>query len=392
METKKKDFKRIFVILMMLQIVLYFLNNDMYLQVSGMFIFLFFAILVGLGWILLNIWQRPVNVYQTVSLLLFVCLLISAIANPSVIEKGYILSYVFLICMVFIFSSLDLDQEDFDKISNAYILLGLIISLLIIIVHKRFYADESNRITIQIGSSPLIDPNYLGACLVGPCFLSMQKAMEGRKKYRLAYWGISIVVLIGIFMTGSRGALLAFGVGIVIIFCKKFFKQFTFKKFCILAIQPGAIFVLAVTFIPQAYLARMFDISSWMDSSNIRRLSLWENAIDHILKKPLFGYGLGSPVNTIDHAAHNTYLEFFVQFGAIGGILFVTLLGLLVLRKGNVFMKAIILSTMVWSIFIAAEATMFLWLNISLCIAYDNMKKGCYDEKNSQRDCASLQR
>ena len=375
-----------------LQMLSYFLNSDMYLQVSGMFIFLFLAILSGMGWVLLHVWRSPINAYQTISLLFGVCIVLSIIANPTAIESGYLFSYFLLICMLFVFSSLKLDKRDFNKLSGAYIVLGMIISLLIIVVRKRFYADEANRITIQIGGNPLIDPNYLGACLVGPSFLSLQHMFEGNcRKIKIAGLVATAVILIGIFMTGSRGALLAWAGGVFVVICKKFFKHFTIKKFALLGLVVIAGGVAALFIIPQEYLTRMFDISSWMDPSNVRRLALWDNAVKHILKNPWLGYGLGSPVKTIGHAAHNTYLELFVQFGAVGGVLFIVLLCMLLFRKGDIFMKAIVLSTMIWSVFIAAEATMFLWLNISLCIAYNNLKKGSSDEKDCQHNCSGLQ-
>ena len=119
----------------------------------------------------------------------------------------------------------------------------------------------------------------------------------------------------------------------------------------------------------------MFDINTWIDASNLRRFELWKNALSMIFKRPLFGYGLGNTVATIGNAAHNSYLELCAHFGLVGGITIMVLFGRLIFKKGNVFMRALILSTAVWAIFISAEATMFLWLNVSLCILSERIEK-----------------
>ena len=377
MKTKKPILLHLFVACMMLQLIAYFLNSDMYFQLSGMFIFLFGAILVGLLWVFFYVWRKPVNFYQCAVVLLLVCMLISTIANYEVVESGYLLSYMFLICMTFLFASMDLDEQDLKRIGGAYVALAVIISLLIIVVHKRFYAEESNRITIQIGSNPLIDPNYLGACLVGPSFLSMKWAMEERKKLR--YWILTAILLVGIFMTGSRGALLAWGGGVAVVFCKLFFHHLTPKKFGLLILGGIAALVAVLRFIPAAYVERMLDPGNWMDASNMRRFALWKNAIEKILERPILGHGLGNTATVIGAAAHNTYLELCVHLGLVGGLLFLAVMMLVFFRKNNIFAKAILFSTAIWAVFISAEVTMYLWLNLSLCIAYHRleMRKSC---------------
>lgn len=369
----------LFVAFMCLQIISYFLNSDRYFQLPGMYVFLFCALAVGFLWTVLNIWKKPIRFYQTLILVILVCMVISAVINSSALESGYLLSYLFLMFMTFLFCSMSFEEADLKKISTAYVILGAVISLLIIVFHKRFYADESNRITIQIGSNPLIDPNYLGACLVGPSFLSLKAAMSDRK-WRKLNWIATALIAVGMFMTGSRGAMVAWAVGVFIIACEKFFKNFTRKKLAFLIIVGVLGVIAAFIVIPKAYLERMFDINTWIDASNLRRFELWKNALDMIFKRPFFGYGLGNTVQTIGNAAHNSYLELCAHFGLIGGIALIVLFAKLIFKKGDVFMRALILSTAVWAIFISAEATMFFWLNTSLCILSDRIEK----EKGAQ--------
>ena len=372
MKTKKSFLQKMFVVFMMMQLIAYFLNRDMYFQVSGMFIFLLGAMAAGVLWVFLSIWRKPVNVYQTVCLLMVVCLLVSVLANPSVVEGGYLFSYLLLILMTLLFASMDLEEADLKKIGGAYVALAVIISLLIIVVHKRFYAEESNRITIQIGSNPLIDPNYLGACLVGPSFLSLKWAMEEKKKLR--YWLFTAIILVGIFMTGSRGALLAWAGGVFIVFCKLFFRNVSVKKIGLLCLCGVAGLVAALRVIPMAYVERMLNPATWMDASNMRRFTLWKNAIEKILERPILGHGLGNTATVIGSAAHNTYLELCVHLGLAGGLLFLALMCFVFFRKNNIYAKALLVSTAIWAVFISAEVTMYLWLNLSLCIAFQRLE------------------
>ena len=371
---RKNVWTSLFVAFMTLQIVSYFLNSDQYLQLPGMYIFLFCALAVGFLWTILNIWRKPIRFHQGAVLVILASMAVSAIVNYSVLESGYLLSYLFLMFMTFLFCSMALSEGDLKKIGGAYVILAAIISLLIIVFHKRFYADESNRITIQLGSNPLIDPNYLGACLVGPSFLSLKAAMS-EKKWRKLNWLLTALIVVGMFMTGSRGALVAWAVGVFIIACEKFFKNFSRQKLGFLIIVGALGVVAALVVIPPAYLERMFDINTWIDASNLRRFELWKNALDMIFKRPFFGYGLGNTVETIGNAAHNSYLEFCAHFGLIGGITLIVLFFRLIFKKGNVFMRALALSTAVWAIFISAEATMFFWLNMSLCILSERIER-----------------
>ena len=58
--------------------------------------------------------------------------------------------------------------------------------------------------------------------------------MEEKKKLR--YWLLTAIILVGIFMTGSRGALLAWAGGVFIVFCKLFFKHISVKKIGLLCL------------------------------------------------------------------------------------------------------------------------------------------------------------
>ena len=374
MERKKPILLRFFVAFTVLQIISYFLNSDQYLQLSGMYIFLFGAIAVGAVFCFLKIFKTPLNMYHFVILMLFVCMLISIIANISANERGYVLSYILLIFMTLLFSFLELDEKDLKKIYIAYIILSVVISVLIIVFQKRFYAEESNRLTIQIGENPFIDPNYLGACMVGPAFLSLQMAIEdkGRKLFK---WLITALICVGIFLTGSRGALVALAVGVFVILCPKVLKRLNLKRILIILGVIIAAVIVALSIIPAEYLERMLDINNWMDSSNMRRLALWENAVDMIIKRPLLGYGLGNTATNLGSSAHNTYLEICAHIGMVGGLLFIATLLVLIFKKGNIYMKALAASTATWAIFISSETTLYLWLNISLCIAVDVLEK-----------------
>lgn len=382
---KKSILLKLFIIFTAAQILVYFLNSDRYFQLPGMYIFLLGAVASGFVLFLITVWNKPINMYQIIVFILFACMPISMIANLSSNESGYVISYLLLLLMTLLFSSLELGSSDLKTLYNAYIALGLIISLLIIIVHKRYYAEESNRITIQIGSNPLIDPNYLGACLVAPGILSIKGAMEEKDK-RILRWIAVGIICVGVFMTGSRGALLALAAGIFVIFVSKILKNFSLKTFLILTVAAVAAIIVAICFVPEAYFERMFNIVNWADGSNSKRFMLWKNALDMIIKRPFWGYGIGNTVASIGNAAHNSYLEIGVHLGLPAAILFAVLVFSLIFRKGNIYMRALMLSTAVWAIFIAAEVTFFLWLNISLCIAalnYERRKRNEIDKRCS---------
>lgn len=379
---RKISFSDLFIIFLSLQIILYVFNGDKYYQLPGSYLFLCGALVFGFIAILFS-FKNPhgVNKYQVCSLVFLAITVLSGTINLKSIERGYLLSYILLLMLLFVFSTLKFNSKQLHLLSCAYILFALIISFFVIVFRKSYYTNTNSRLTIQIFSETPIDPNYLGAHMVAPLLLAINYAMTlASKKLSIAFWICSALIFLAIFMTGSRGTWVASGVGIIIVMLPLFktayrniSKRLTKAQLISLIASVCAQLLICVAAIiilfPDSPLARIFDISTWMDGSNMLRFKHWANAVVQTVKRPILGYGLESTVSSIGEAAHNTFLEICVQTGFINLINILFIFGSILFSKASRYIKAICVATFVFSIFISTQVTLALWLNLGICIS-----------------------
>ncbi len=361
-----KACSNLFILFICLETIFYFLNVDKYLQFSGFNILIIISLIFGT---FASLKRCMIVSKEKVAILVFLLsILLSSLINLGNIERGYILSYIIFGIFSFLIFSIKLNDKQIKIIISSYILLAVIISLLILLFRVRYYELNDTRLTIKIGQGPLIDPNYLGCTLVAPLFFSISNFFEKEKKFKYLYLIEFIIILAGIFLTGSRGSILAVVIGMIIVIFKITILNNNASLFLKIFALVLSLIVLIICIIPINTLQRLFAFSSWIDSSNIRRIQLWENALEAIKEKLLIGYGIASTETTIGAAAHNTYLEVWLQLGILG----ITSLLYLIIRplftKNNIFVKSITISTFIFSIFISAEMLFTFWLNIILCL------------------------
>ncbi len=166
--------------------------------------------------------------------------------------------------------------------------------------------------------------------------------LESENKEKIAYFFITILSFIAVFMTKSRGSLVAFIVGV---FFLLLIGSKSFLKFL------RNILIMAVVGIPFVFVTgswgRILQIFQIYDLSALTRFSLWEKAIILFKQSPILGIGFaryndvpwnfdkiplsGNPGifslytsgNYIfnDTNAHSSYLHFLAETGVVGLIL-----------------------------------------------------------------------
>lgn len=372
-----------FLLFLELEMVLYFLNDDIYFQLSGFYMPAFIALIFGCLKILTG--DIKFGIPQ-VALILFIFLCAcSYLLNWGVNERGYTLSYIFLIALTFILISTDLKEEQKNGVCNAYIFAAVIIAAIILLFRVEYYEGVS-RLTIKVGDRPKIDPNYLAFFFVGPFILSAKRMIEVAGNAKKTIFLLCMLLFgVATLVTGSRGAL----VSILLAACCFYIKILCWLKknrrntqiLCILLLTFCGIAVCIFLFSDE--IISRLDITTWMDASNLRRLKLWKNALEAISHKPIFGYGLAgtskSFVSVTGEAepAHSTVLEIAGQVG-IPSVIIILFLFCYAAKKGNFFAKLICLCTIITTIFISAETTVVFWLNLG--IAFLMNKKVKMDE------------
>lgn len=140
-----------------------------------------------------------------------------------------------------------------------------------------------------------------------------------------------------VFLTLSRGAILSFiavSAMMVFVHATKSVQTSNIKKIIALAILGG---IGGVIFLSVA----LPDVTTYMiERGSTGRLQIWQIAWNNALQSPIYGQGIGTKYTyevydkmpiVVGHA-HNLYLSVFLQTGAIGFILFLSII-ILAMRR-----------------------------------------------------------
>jgi O-antigen ligase len=171
-----------------------------------------------------------------------------------------------------------------------------------------------------------------------------------------AWSGAALLMATALFMSGSRGGVLAFAVGMTLLLW--------FRR-PVLALG-GAVTGLAALFlVPNPWVSRVATLTE-VDVYAYSRLAIWKSSLKMMLDHPWFGVGLGQfqyfspryafPVTShwarygrVAENAHNEYLQVGAEMGVMGLALWLTALALIlfwflgaVRGKGTVVKEAVV--------------------------------------------------
>jgi putative inorganic carbon (HCO3(-)) transporter len=238
----------------------------------------------------------------------------------------------------------------------------------------RFAAD---RLTLTDGTGAYIDPNHLGAALLLPIALAVGTFIETKNILLRFAAGASLTIMaFGLFLTGSRGALVALAIMMVYIGWQ------TRYRLQILALL--SIFGLLSLMVPTIW-TRFADPTQGAGSG---RLFIWNAAFRGFSQFWLTGAGLGSFPAVYNREllsiyqqvfqgwsrpAHNILLGIAIELGLLG----VTLLVYAWWRswadaRGNVVIEAAIIALLVASLFLDTLLFKYLWLAFSMAALVKN--------------------
>jgi len=183
------------------------------------------------------------------------------------------------------------------------------------------------------GSGLFLQPNLMAYNLI--LIMILLQFSLPRERFRLNMM-TSIIFLIAVFLTGSRGGLIAactliFGLFVV---DRRLNDTRFFISGVVLALVAIFIWLVADLYTQGGidltlYLERVmsiFDDEITYQGSVSLRLAFQAEFLRRIEEQPWFGYGLGSVAYLLDTgyligAAHNQFLDLTLQFGLFGGLL-----------------------------------------------------------------------
>lgn len=152
------------------------------------------------------------------------------------------------------------------------------------------------------------DPNDLSASIIPGVALSLTRARQTSPLGRAVYWALCGAMIWAIYLTNSRGGMLA-----LLVLASAYIFSFQRNKFLALALAS----VVAVGILVGGP-GRMSQLDTGEASAN-SRFWFWSNAVSELARDPLRGVGhnLFAEVNG-GKVAHNTFVQCFVEVGLPG--------------------------------------------------------------------------
>lgn len=368
-------------------------NNSLVNQTSKIF-----TILVGILYtfeifyyksIFINNFKENKEIKYTV--LLFLCILL-LLNFYTIITLGFFTFNEFIACLqlliiCIIAFTIKISRNDLIMISAIWIGFGFLFSILLILAN---IGNTNRALFLFLDGS--IDPNLFSASIISPLLLSIYGIKFKNHKIKFFCIISLLVMVLSLFLCGSRGVLLALVVGLSLFILLRFkyiyYKvKLTKKNIFILILFILVIILIILFLVPKETLERLNPISLIQDSGS-GRFQIWLNAISFFNKSEvinkIIGYGTGAFKYTagaaiemyggtvyINMASHNIYIRLLIETGILG-VVCLTIIYYKILsiskNKKNYFIFIFIIILILVGMTLDLTLTRFYWYGIIFSI------------------------
>lgn len=261
--------------------------------------------------------------------------------NPSATARNLnvLLSLVALFTVVALVRG---DRRDVDIVTSAIIAGGCLVSAygLYLLATGRLAATSAGvtRFATAGGVGEGTDPNITAAALLLPLVLITTRLVRGRTPVAMA--GALLLVLTAIFLTGSRGGLIAGAAGILTVLALE-----RGRRLLVYAVPIAVAGALAFTAAPAGLQGRL------KEQSSTGRSDIWKVGLRGCQEHCATGSGLGTFPDVYratlltrfdlgghglkEFKAHNIWLAMVVETGFAGLLLGITGIALLLVHAGR---------------------------------------------------------
>ena len=236
---------------------------------------------------------------------------------------GYFLNTALFLCLTVV----RYNKKELSLLENTQVLL-----LVILVAITLFSEGKSfDRTTLMIFGQKS-DPNYFVGFFIFPLSVTMKKIIES--KYRLLYILLVLLSIYCVFISGSRGGLLAI---IVLIIAFALISPDKIKNKIIVLLAGVSVILFAwifvVPFLPENIIAR-FSVDSVIETGGTGRWYIWKSMLAEIVNSPnklLFGRGFYMMHEIFlngkwkEAVAHNQIIQVLYEQGIVGLISFIML-------------------------------------------------------------------
>lgn len=235
--------------------------------------------------------------------------------------------------MTFLTNALAPDEKEMTRIAKA---LGVIAAVLCVWAMFQYYF--LNSFVMGQARHPLADPSSLGSLLLMALFCALGWMISDRPagEQKLAFILVNLCVF-GIISTAARGPVFAFLPGMAVMgWCLWPRLKAHKKELAAIVILAIGFYALSLTGVQKNYDlgSRLFgDRMIYTEDVTNNRIKVWTSSIEMIKDRPLLGTGFGTffiyyPEYRLPteldgvKLAHNDPLQYFVELGVLGPLLF----------------------------------------------------------------------
>lgn len=296
------------------------------------------------------------------ALLLYTISAISTLfLNPSAESIDHVIGYILNAALYICLSVIPYKKVELELMEKVQIVLLVLLNILTLFAS----GSEDDRTTLMI-MGQTSDPNYFVGFFIFPLTIALKRLVSG--KHRFLYLGLIAISLYSVFLSGSRGGLLAVAVtiaGFALLYPSNFAKRMVFLVggFALLF----ALWTLLKPVLPEKIVERM-SLGAVVESGGTGRMDIWKSMLREIAEQPdrlLFGRGINAMHGTFvngawtDVVAHNQILQTAYNQGLVGLLSFLALVSISFFRclKGRKAVSIAILGMLALSVSLSFNQT-----------------------------------
>lgn len=304
----------------------------------------------------------------------FVLLMVSAWISTNTSEfvswNATGISLILCICLYIMITWISLSAHQIRGVLQFYAVMNVLVSIWI------FYDLIMGVDILWSGGASIVigdvrkDPNYLAAFLV-PGFAYLLYSYLFSTKKRIIILAMDIVIFMGIFFTGSRGAFVsALLVLAIAVFKMLFAGKLSVRKILIFLMFLIMIFIIYRLLMRSTLFERMLNVDSY--SNNIR-LIIWKDALHAFWAHPFIGSGLQAGAvfsqRLTQFVTHNCFLDILTGQGVFASLIYIYIFvkNLKVKESNHYFMVMLLAAFFTPLFFINGYESMTFWLPMMLC-------------------------
>lgn len=324
----------------------------------------------------------------------------------SVYDRGDGLLTLTVAVVFFYATLLYADREFLKRLFTAVAWVGTALSAYVVVqwlgevsgINFTLIEAARGRVGGTLGNAAFLAA-YLGMTL----WATLALASEARGAWKKAYYAGAALQLLAIVLAATRGTLLALLVVGFFTLLYLVWRGETRARSGARIGLAGLIIMAGLFFAFRAQLAtssfepvRRVASISLTDTTVSSRLFVWQHTLAEGLKKPFTGYGAESIEMIFDRVydpsaiveqwfdrTHNAFLDYFVQFGILGALLYASLVaafaytGLQLMRRSERYGAYLLLLACTYAIqnFFVFDTAMTLWLLLAIfaaALAYES--------------------